>query len=194
MLDLNDTVAGMLKMLRRLIGEDIDLAWQPGGGPVAGQDGPVPDRPDPGQPVRQRPRRHRRRGQGHHRDATTPPSTRPTAPTTPGFVPASTCMLAVSDNGCGMDQEMHGAALRAVLHHQGDGQGHRAGPGHGLRHRQAERRLHQRLQRAGPGHDLQDLPAPPRGRAPQPQAEAPAGSAQSRGTRRCCWWRTSRRS
>ncbi len=29
-LDLNDTVAGMLKMLQRLISEDIDLAWMPG--------------------------------------------------------------------------------------------------------------------------------------------------------------------
>ncbi|MBI5602139.1 MAG: PAS domain S-box protein [Deltaproteobacteria bacterium] len=29
-LDLNDMVAGMLSMLRRLIGEDIDLAWLPG--------------------------------------------------------------------------------------------------------------------------------------------------------------------
>lgn len=28
-LDLNDTVEGLLRMLRRLIGEDIDLAWQP---------------------------------------------------------------------------------------------------------------------------------------------------------------------
>ncbi len=28
-LDLNETVEGMLKMLRRLIGEDIDLAWSP---------------------------------------------------------------------------------------------------------------------------------------------------------------------
>lgn len=28
-LDLNDTVEGMLKMLRRLLGEDIDLAWLP---------------------------------------------------------------------------------------------------------------------------------------------------------------------
>lgn len=29
-LDLNETIAGMLKMLRRLIGADIDLAWMPG--------------------------------------------------------------------------------------------------------------------------------------------------------------------
>jgi two-component system cell cycle sensor histidine kinase/response regulator CckA len=29
-LDLNDTIAGMLNMLRRLIGEDIELAWLPG--------------------------------------------------------------------------------------------------------------------------------------------------------------------
>ncbi len=29
-LDLNETVEGMLKMLRRLIGEDIDFAWLPG--------------------------------------------------------------------------------------------------------------------------------------------------------------------
>ena len=31
-LDINETVEGMLKMLRRLIGEDIDLAWLPGSG------------------------------------------------------------------------------------------------------------------------------------------------------------------
>ncbi|HOW96760.1 MAG TPA: transporter substrate-binding domain-containing protein [Kiritimatiellia bacterium] len=29
-LNLNETVSGMLKMLRRLIGEDIELVWQPG--------------------------------------------------------------------------------------------------------------------------------------------------------------------
>ncbi len=29
-LDLNGTISGMLKMLRRLIGEDVDLSWQPG--------------------------------------------------------------------------------------------------------------------------------------------------------------------
>ena len=31
-LNLNDSVENMLKMLRRLIGEDVDLLWQPGGG------------------------------------------------------------------------------------------------------------------------------------------------------------------
>ncbi len=31
-LELNDTVSGMLKMLQRLIGEDIDLSWRPGHG------------------------------------------------------------------------------------------------------------------------------------------------------------------
>jgi CheY-like chemotaxis protein len=30
-LDLNDTIESMLKMLRRLIGEDINLGWNPGG-------------------------------------------------------------------------------------------------------------------------------------------------------------------
>ncbi len=29
-LDLNETVGGMIKMLQRIIGEDIDLAWKPG--------------------------------------------------------------------------------------------------------------------------------------------------------------------
>jgi two-component system, cell cycle sensor histidine kinase and response regulator CckA len=29
-LDLNDTISGMIKMLRRLIAEDINLSWQPG--------------------------------------------------------------------------------------------------------------------------------------------------------------------
>jgi len=41
-LDLNATVEGMLKMLRRLIGEDIDLIWRPG-------EGVAPVRMDPSQ-------------------------------------------------------------------------------------------------------------------------------------------------
>ena len=67
-LDLNETVESMLKMLRRLIGEDIDLAWLPEAGLWSGQDGPRPGRSDPGQSLCQRPGRHRRRRQGHHRN------------------------------------------------------------------------------------------------------------------------------
>ena len=45
-----------------------------------------------------------------------------------------------------------GAHLRAVLHHQGTGQGHRPRAVDGLRHRQAERRRICGRQRPGRGH------------------------------------------
>ncbi len=68
-------------------------------------------------------------------------------------------------------------AVRAVLHHQGTGQGHRAGAVDRLRHRQAERRLHHRRQRARQGRDLPDLSAD-RGRT------ASAAGARSSALRR----------
>ena len=46
------TIENMLKIMRRLIGEEIDLAWLPGARVVARFDGSVPDRSDHGQPVR----------------------------------------------------------------------------------------------------------------------------------------------
>ena len=69
------------------------------------------------------------------------------------------------------------AHLRAVLHHQGAGQGHRPRPGHGVRHRQAERRLHRGLQRTRAGHDLQDLPAARRRAGGGPQRDDSGGKA-----------------
>ena len=100
-LDLNNTVAGMLNMLRRLIGEDIDLVWKPGAslGPV---------KMDPGQidqilanlVV-------------NARDAIAGVG-KVTIETEnvffdavycaehAGFIPGRFVMLAVSDNGCGM--------------------------------------------------------------------------------------------
>src|SRR5680860_68695 len=44
-LDLKEAVEGMLMMLRRLAGEDIDLVWSPGGGGLARQDRPCPAEP-----------------------------------------------------------------------------------------------------------------------------------------------------
>ncbi|MFO7685212.1 MAG: ATP-binding protein, partial [Desulfobacterales bacterium] len=102
-LELNDTVTGMLKMLGRLIGEDIDLAWIPGARLW-------PVKMDPAQVdqilvnlcV-------------NARDAIAGAGkiTIETGNTVldehycadrPGFVPGDYVVLAVSDNGCGMDE------------------------------------------------------------------------------------------
>jgi len=103
-LDLNDTVESMLNMLRRLIGEDIDLVWQP-----ASHLWPV--KMDPSQIdqilvnlcV-------------NAKDAISGVGklTIETGKKTfdeeycndhPGFIPGDFVLLAVSDNGCGMDKD-----------------------------------------------------------------------------------------
>jgi len=104
-LDLNDTVEWMLKMLRRLIGEDIDLVWEP-------DSNLWPIRMDPAQVDQILANlsvnaRDAITGNGkvtietanqsvdedycaHHR----------------GYHPGEFVMLAVSDDGCGMDQNI----------------------------------------------------------------------------------------
>ena len=76
---------------------------------------------------------------------------------------------------------------------KGLGQGHRARARDGVRHRQAERRLHLGHQRGGPGHHLQDLPA-----ARWTSAEAEVAAAPPPHRRRTrpggsCWSKTTRR-
>jgi PAS domain S-box-containing protein len=103
-LDLNATVEDMLKMLRRLIGEDIDLAWLPGKGlrPVTIDPSQL-DQVLANLCV-------------NARDAIADVGriTIETANVTldeahcaryPDCVPGAYVMLAVSDDGCGMDQE-----------------------------------------------------------------------------------------
>ncbi len=53
----------------------------------------------------------------------------------------------------------HGPSVRAILHHQAGGEGHRTGPRDGLWHCQAERGAYHRLQRDRCGDDVQDLPS-----------------------------------
>jgi CheY-like chemotaxis protein len=103
-LDMNETVEGMLKMIRRLIGEDIELVWLP-------DSVLLPVRMDPGQIDQILANlcinaRDAIDGVGkitietgsavfdeaicyHHMD----------------FIPGDFVMLSVSDNGCGMDRE-----------------------------------------------------------------------------------------
>ena len=83
-----------------------------------------------------------------------------------------------------MDDADAAPDLRALLHHQGGGQGHRARARHGVRHRQAERRRHRRRERARPRHDVHDLPA---ARPPAPVVaalEAPADATPAPAARR----------
>jgi len=103
-LDLNETVEGMLKMLRRLIGEDIHLAWQP-------EAGLWPVRVDPSQIDQVLANLCL-----NARDAIADVGkiTIETANSDfdadycalhAGFAPGEYVRLAVSDDGCGMDKE-----------------------------------------------------------------------------------------
>jgi len=103
-LDLNETVEGMLKMLRRLIGEDIDLTWQP-------EAGLWPVRVDPSQLDQILANLCL-----NARDAIADVGKMTIETATSvfdadycaahaGFVPGEYVRLAVSDDGCGMDKE-----------------------------------------------------------------------------------------
>lgn len=103
-IDLNATVAGMLPMLSRLIGEDIDLAWRPG---------------SDGQLIKMDPTQIEQILANlcvNARDAITDTGKITIETGTavfdqayctehPDFVPGSYVLLAVSDNGSGMDSE-----------------------------------------------------------------------------------------
>ncbi|MFH0785960.1 MAG: GAF domain-containing protein [Pseudomonadota bacterium] len=103
-LDLNEMVEGMLKMLRRLIGEDIDLAWLP-------KAGLWPVKIDPSQVDQLLANfcinaRDAIDGVGRvsiETDMTT--FDEAYCADHPGFVPGEYVLLAVSDDGCGMDSD-----------------------------------------------------------------------------------------
>ena len=157
-LDLNQIAAGVEKMLRRILGEDIDFvqALAPDLGLTLA---------DPGQ-IEQvlmnlvvNARDAMPEGGKLTIETANVELDEEYAARHVAVKPGPYVLLAVTDTGCGMDEQTQAQDLRALLHHQGEGQGHRARPVHGLRHRQAERRQHLGLQRAGPGDHVQDLPA-----------------------------------
>ena len=85
-----------------------------------------------------------------------------------------------------------GAPVRAVLHHQGAGRGHRPRPGDGVRHRRAERRARSRSP-PGRGRAARSRVYLPRA-APRPAHDAVGRRSRRRAARRrCWWWRTRRR-
>jgi len=104
-LDLNQVVSGMLSMLRRLIGEDIDLAWQ-------SREGIWPVKVDPAQIDQILANlfvnaRDAIAGVGRVTiEADNVRFDTGYCSDHPGFVPGEYVLLAVSDDGCGMSREV----------------------------------------------------------------------------------------
>ncbi len=189
-LDLNKLVTSLTAMLRRLIGEDIDLqlALGPDLGMVSA---------DPGQ-IEQ----VLMNLVVNARDAM-PKGGTLTIETAnvqldEGYTgrhltvkPGPYAQIAVSDNGGGMDEATQARLFEPFFTTKGCGPRNRAGALHGAGDREAERRQPGRIQRAQPGHVGEGLPA----------AHRPAGRGGSRsaaqhgdvaGRRPSCWWKTTR--
>ena len=106
-------------------------------------------------------------------------------------------LLSVSDTGTGWTQDVRCAPVRAVLHDQGAGAGHRAGPGHGLRRRRQSGGRHRGGQRPGQGSAFRDLPALGGARDEHARRNRGTGGPGSAETilvvederRFGCWWR-----
>jgi PAS domain S-box-containing protein len=107
LLDLNDVVGGMLKMLRRLIGEDIELIWKPG--PELWMVKVDPTQVDQILANLSVNARDAISGVGTLTIETDNMVLDETyCENKAGFLPGRYVMLAVSDNGCGMDKEVIG--------------------------------------------------------------------------------------
>ena len=159
-ISLNELLGNLERMLRRLIGEDIELLFllSPQAAAVRADPAHIEQvvvnlsinardaMPHGGRLIIE----NRRRPRG-----------RALRPQPPGSAGRRLCGVESHRYGVGHDPGSENAHLRAVLHHQAAGQGNRLGPLDGLRHCQAEWRDDLRLQRAWPGHDIQD-PVPRR--------------------------------
>ena len=152
-MNLNSAVGGMLKMLQRLLQEDITLSWHPGTG--VWQVCIDPSQVDQVLMNLCVNAQDAIDGTGEiiiETDNKVFDSDYCAKHT--GFTPGEFVMLAVSDNGCGMDKKHPGSHFRTLFHHQAGGAGHRTGTGHGIRCHETEQRFLQCLQRARPGDDL----------------------------------------
>jgi signal transduction histidine kinase len=175
-LDLNETVTGMLKMLGRLIGEDITLDWLPGAALWA-------VRMDPSQIDQVLANLC-----VNARDAITAAGGRITIETGnvafdetdclrhADCVPGEYVLLAVSDNGCGMDKETQERLFEPFFTTKGVGQG-TGWVGNGLWHRQTKQGHDQCVQRTRKRHDVQVVLAPAHGPDGTPSPGRKPGNA-----------------
>jgi two-component system cell cycle sensor histidine kinase/response regulator CckA len=187
-LDLNDVVKDLDKMLRRLIDENIEMTIVPGKqiGRIKADSGYV------GQVLMNLVvnARDAMPNGGKLTIATNNVTLDETMRAHPGAIPGDYVMLSVSDTGTGMTDEVKAHLFEAFFTTK-PGQGHRFGPGDLPDHRPAIRRSHRRLQRGGQGTTFK-VYFP---RVDQPldaAAQAESRPGRCRAGRKPCWsWKTS---
>ena len=160
-LQLNDVLSELQMLLRRLVGETIQLDVVLRARPVAGEGRPQPVRAGDRQSRRQCARRHAATAARSRCARAT--FRRPNAPSSRRWTLAPADYVLVEVAGHRPRHPARGPRqdLRAVLHHQGSRQGHRPRPVDGLWHRQADRRLCVLRQRAGRRRDVPHPAAAP---------------------------------
>ena len=127
-LQLPDVVSEVSHLLKRLLGETVAAGRQARPRPRPGPRRPRPARAGDHQSRGQRPRRHGRQGR---RDADHPDLCRARPTRSPSSAPTS-CRSPIirrcrsADTGTGIRAERARQGVRALLHHQGGRQGHRA--------------------------------------------------------------------
>ena len=190
-LQLPDVVAEVSHLLTRLLGRADQARRQARPRPRRGARRSGPARAGDRQPRRQRPRRDararsRRRRHAHLADLRRSRRGRP-----PDVERRAADRRLYGDEGH-RHRHRHSRPsarqdLRALLHHQGGGEGDGPRPFHRLRHRQAIGRLHLRRIAGQEGHDLHHVSArPPRparrgaGQAPRPRRRSASSGAPAR--------------
>ena len=190
--DVNEIVGGMGTMLERIIGDDVKVAIELG-------EGVAPVEADRAQIERvvlnlAANARDAMPNGGRLTIATANVELDESYVSTHGDVtPGPHVLLAISDSGTGMSEEVRRRLFEPFFTTKAGGGGTGPGARDRLRRRQAERRLDLRLQRGGPGHHVQDLPAglraPGRPAARTATARSPSAAPRpswsSRTTRAC---------
>ncbi len=96
-------------------------------------------------------------------------------------------VISVADTGVGMSPEVQARLFEPFFTTKEHGRGTGLGPGHRLRHRHPGGRAHHCQQRAGPGQRVQGPSAAGGGGAGGPSVGRPPGRVARR---RCSWWKT----